>query len=232
MFWRFVASAFAVFMAIVGLFMLDCTHDFLGALPDDPFLLCIEADVSWPGGSHPLSIGLLAVAFGTLVVAWVPRWLDRRREVEALDEASEALATNVQRLPEQAVSNVPEFAFGKGADDESDTSREDPEVEEKFIDLDSHAAQDQESADESGSDLDQSYLSAQSLTRRIDLMKDLLVTQGIAPALLTKRWIGMLREANELHMRGVLSKEVFSEINTELLDLFWEPEPSEPVNAE
>jgi hypothetical protein len=77
-----------------------------------------------------------------------------------------------------------------------------------------------------GSPPDRDFLA--DLWRRLEAVEVSLGSEG-ASREATERWMGLLREANDLHNSGELSTEQFKEINTRLLDLF--TRPSEFVDA-
>ena len=88
--------------------------------------------------------------------------------------------------------------------------------------------------DISESDWDRSFLSAQSLMRRIDVMDELVTSEAISPHLITKKWIAMLREANTLHNEGTITTEDFKRVNTRLVNFFEASEgaPRKPSPAQ
>lgn len=61
-----------------------------------------------------------------------------------------------------------------------------------------------------------------SLRRRVEAVEAALGAD-VASREATERWMGLLREANELHNSGELSTEGFQEINTRLLDPLIQP---------
>lgn len=66
------------------------------------------------------------------------------------------------------------------------------------------------------------------LRRRVEAV-EASVDAEVASREATERWMGLLREANDLHNSGELSPEDFKVLNTRLLDLFIQP--SEFVRA-
>lgn len=61
------------------------------------------------------------------------------------------------------------------------------------------------------------------LTRRLEAVETSLETDVSPSRELTQQWMGLLREANDLHNRAQLTTDDFKTINTRLLDLFSAP---------
>ncbi len=57
------------------------------------------------------------------------------------------------------------------------------------------------------------------IRHRIDEIATALTTDSISPADAFARWMGLLKEINQLHRRGSMPPEVFFELNTRLLGL-------------
>lgn len=69
-----------------------------------------------------------------------------------------------------------------------------------------------------------SILHATRLTRRLDMIEASLESDNPPTREVTRQWMGLLRDANDLHNRDELATEEFKEINTRLLALFAAPE--------
>jgi hypothetical protein len=62
------------------------------------------------------------------------------------------------------------------------------------------------------------------LRHRISEIATALTTDSVAPDVAFAKWLGLLKELNTLHVRGLLSTPHFHELNTGLLDLIPSPE--------
>jgi hypothetical protein len=62
------------------------------------------------------------------------------------------------------------------------------------------------------------------LRHRISEIATALTTDSVAPDVAFAKWLGLLKELNTLHIRGLLSTPHFHELNTCLLDLIPSPE--------
>lgn len=69
-----------------------------------------------------------------------------------------------------------------------------------------------------------SILHATRLTRRLEVIEASLESDNPPTREVTRQWMGLLRDANDLHNRDELATEEFKEINTRLLALFAGPE--------
>lgn len=61
-----------------------------------------------------------------------------------------------------------------------------------------------------------------NLRRRLEAV-EASIDSDVASREATEKWMGLLREANDLHNAGQLNTEDFQEINTRLLDMFTQP---------
>ncbi|HEY6635344.1 MAG TPA: hypothetical protein VI141_06990 [Acidimicrobiia bacterium] len=64
---------------------------------------------------------------------------------------------------------------------------------------------------------------AAELIGKVEAVETSMLGLGTPTREVTERWMGLLRQSNDLHNQGLLSTEDFSRINTRLLDLFAEP---------
>ncbi len=67
---------------------------------------------------------------------------------------------------------------------------------------------------------------AADLIRKLEAVETSMLGMGTPTREVTERWMGLLRQSNDLHNQGLLATEDFSRINTRLLDLFTEPATS------
>lgn len=58
------------------------------------------------------------------------------------------------------------------------------------------------------------------LRRRVSRLATDLVSDRVAPEAAFAEWLGLLRELNTRHTRGLIATPLFHELNTRLLDLF------------
>lgn len=67
---------------------------------------------------------------------------------------------------------------------------------------------------------------AADLIGKLEAVETSMLGMGTPTREVTERWMGLLRQSNDLHNQGLLATEDFSRINTRLLDLFTEPATS------
>lgn len=64
---------------------------------------------------------------------------------------------------------------------------------------------------------------AMRLTGRVEALETALEADTVPTREVTRQWMGLLRDANDLHNSGEVATEDFKRINTRLLDLFAAP---------
>ncbi|MFP3880851.1 MAG: hypothetical protein ACLFWH_00880 [Actinomycetota bacterium] len=69
-----------------------------------------------------------------------------------------------------------------------------------------------------------SILPLTRITRRVEAIEDAVNSESPPTREVTREWMKLLRDANDLHNRDELPTEEFKEINTRLLALFADPE--------
>jgi hypothetical protein len=62
------------------------------------------------------------------------------------------------------------------------------------------------------------------LMRRVEAVEVAITSAKIPSRETTQQWMGLLREANDLHNDGLLDTDDFKKVNTRLLDLFTVPQ--------
>lgn len=61
------------------------------------------------------------------------------------------------------------------------------------------------------------------LMRKVEAVEVSVLSDTVSTREVTRQWMGLLREANELHNKGKLETNDFKKVNTRLLDLFFVP---------
>lgn len=123
MLWRWLSTGTAALLGFAGAALLDCTYPFLEFV--DIFELCVEADLSLPGGAVALAAVLLTAGVALVGFTWVPHAVDLRRERDGIELTGEALVKNVHRLPEEASGPVERLLPQQGEEVSVDLRRSD-----------------------------------------------------------------------------------------------------------
>lgn len=203
-----VGTSVALVMAAAAGLLWGCTSDSMRFLLDNSVEAC---ELVRPLTIAPQSVWIMSfgsAAALTLSLTWVPV-IRRKRRHAGWDHA---FVANLKRIPQPVLR--PERGPNHIISLEAAELDSDPVTltQQTSVGL----AERQEARPPLTNPL------ARDLARRVTVLQTLLVSKEAPMRQMTRSWISLLKQANELHNNGSLPTEEFRALNTRLLDLFGE----------
>lgn len=228
---RLVVSGIGVWLGFNAVLMMDCGHVGVVWPPEGSIWVCFESETTTSVPGLWAAVGMLAVAMLVFGLVWLPVLIRMRRDTTT------SLAANIGRVAADALD--------AGTQQSAALDRSDPES--NSINNTASRAHEQEvtkpsvEPSRSGSSPDSDNpasattiagrpanggSSTTALTRSVEILEQVWTSETLSPQSASKQWIGLLREANQLHNNGQLPTDEFSRMNTRLLELVARPDDS------